>query len=136
MASENLRILLLRPEVHLSAFLRAHLRYLPARVARQVVVALGMVEDGVQLVVDGSEVGGRVRLPVGVLVVDKLVLPADDVDGLDLGHPHLPEEGDDLVLDHVLLGQPGVLPDSRPNLGGVHVDEVREEHVHGAVVNR
>ncbi len=130
------QILLLRPEVHLSAFLRAHLRYLPARVARQVVVALGMVEDGVQLVVDGSEVGGRVRLPVGVLVVDKLVLPADDVDGLDLGHPHLPEEGDDLVLDHVLLGQPGVLPDSRPNLGGVHVDEVREEHVHGAVVNR
>lgn len=41
-----------------------------------------------------------------------------------------------LVLDHVLLGQPGVLPDSRPDLGGVHVDEVREEHVHGAVVNR
>ena len=41
------QILLLRPEVHLSAFLRAHLRYLPARVARQVVVALGMVEDGV-----------------------------------------------------------------------------------------
>lgn len=41
------QILLLRPEVHLSAFLRAHLRYLPAQVARQVVVALGMVEDGI-----------------------------------------------------------------------------------------
>ncbi len=41
------QILLLRPEVHLSAFLRAHLRYLPAGVARQVVVALGMVEDGI-----------------------------------------------------------------------------------------
>lgn len=41
------QILLLRPEVHLSAFLRPHLRYLPARVARQVVVAFGMVEDGI-----------------------------------------------------------------------------------------
>lgn len=69
-------------------------------------------------------------------MVDKLVLPADDVDGLDLGHPHLPEEGDDLVLDHVFLGQPGVLPDSRLDLGGVHVDEVRKEHIHGPIVDR
>lgn len=68
-------------------------------------------------------------------MVDKLVLPADDVDGLDLGHPHFPEEGNDLVLDHVLLGQPGVLPDSRLDLGGVYVDEVREEHVHGPVMD-
>lgn len=94
-----------------------------------------MVEDGIQLVIDGSEIRGRVRLPVGVPVVDKLVLPTNDINRLDLGHPHLPEEGNNLVFDHVLLGQPGVIPDSRLDLGSVHVDEVREEHVHGAVMD-
>ena len=94
-----------------------------------------MVKDGVQLVVDGPEVRGRVRLAIGVLVVDEQVLPANDVDGLDLRHPHLPEERDDLVLDHVFLGQPGVLPDSGLNLGGIYVDEVGKGHVHGPVMD-
>lgn len=132
----ELQVLLLGPEHHLSSLGGAHAGSLRGGAAGEVVVAHSVVEYGAQLVVDGSQIRRGIGFAVLVLVRDQLVLPAHDVDRLDLVHAYLAEERDDLVGDDVLLGYPSVFPDSRFNLGGVHLDEVPEGHVHGPQMAR
>ena len=74
------------------------------------------------------------RRYVGVPVLGKLVLPPDDVDRPHVAHAHVPEERYQLVVDDVFLGDPGVLAYARLHLGGVHLNELGERHVHGPVV--
>ena len=91
-----------------------------------------MIEYGGQLVVDGSQVGRGVRLSVLVPVLDQLVLPTNHIYRLDFVHSHVAEERSTLVVDDVLFVDPAVLPDARLDLGGIHIHEVPEGHVHGA----
>ncbi|GEM_PF-5851570 len=93
-----------------------------------------MVEDGVELVVHCAQVRRCPGLPVGVPVLGELVLPPDDVDRPHVAHAHVPEERHELVVDDVLLGDPRVLAYARLHLGGVHLDELGERHVHGPAV--
>lgn len=109
----ELEVLFLRPETHLPGFPRAYLHGLDRGVWVQPVVPRCMVEDGVELVVDGPEVGGRVRLSVRATAVNQLVLPLDDVYAADVLHPHLTEVGLYLGVYHVLLRRPGRLAQPR-----------------------
>lgn len=126
----ELQVLVLGPEAHLPGFLRADLHRPHGGVGMQPVVARRMVQDRGELVVDGAQVGGRVRLAVGPAHVDELVLPAHDVDALDVLHPHAAEEGPDLGIYHVLLGGPGGLPQARAKVVLVDEQEVGELHRH------
>ena len=63
---------------------------------------------------------------------EHLVLPLDDVDGLDVLHPLTPELGDDLVVDDVEARPERVFPKIGLDVLQVDVDEVRELHLHGA----
>lgn len=49
-------MLLLGPELHLAGLLAAHLVHLVDGVLLQVVVTLGVVGDGVELVVDAAQI--------------------------------------------------------------------------------
>ena len=128
------QVLVLGPELHLAALLRPYLVDPAHRVVGEAVVALGVVEDGVELVVHRAQVRRRPGLPVGVPVLGELVLPPDDVDRPHVAHAHVPEERHELVVDDVLLGDPRVLAYARLHLGGVHLDELGERHVHGPAV--
>ena len=128
------QVLVLGPELHLAALLRAYLVDPAHWVLGEAVVALGVVEDGVELVVHRAQVRRRPGLPVGVPVLGELVLPPDDVDRPHVAHAHVPEERHELVVDDVFLGDPRVLAYARLHLGGVHLDELGERHVHGPAV--
>ena len=110
------QVLVLGPELHLAALLRAYLVDPAHRVVGEAVVALGVVEDRVELVVDRAQVRRRPGLPVGVPVLGELVLPPDDVDRPHVAHAHVPEERHELVVDDVLLGDPRVLAYARLHL--------------------
>lgn len=127
----KLQVLVLRPELHLAALGRPHPGSLGARVPGKPVVAHGVVEDGGELVVDRLQVRLRVGLAVRIAVRHEPVLPAHDVDGLDLVDAHLAEVREDLPLYHVLLRVPGVLAQSGHHARGVDVVEGREGGVHG-----
>lgn len=100
-------VLVFRPELHLLGLLGPHLHGLDRGVGVQPVVAACVVQDGGELVVDRSQVRRRVGLAV-LVRLHELVLPADDVDAMDVGELHLPEGWEGLVLDDVLLVDPGV----------------------------
>ncbi|CAB0805023.1 hypothetical protein FRC0265_00507 [Corynebacterium diphtheriae] len=100
----------------------------------QVVVALGVVENGVELVVDDPQVSGLKAVSVRPCGPREGVLPPDDVDGPNIAHAHIAEERQELALDDVLLCEPGVLADPRPHLRLVDLAEVGEGHVHGVVL--
>ena len=88
-----------------------------------------MVEDGDRLVVDRAQVGVRVRPSRPGVALQEGVLPPDRVERRDLGHYHRPEEGDELVVDDVLLGPPGVLLQLRGDVVLVQLNEVEEADV-------
>lgn len=52
----------------------------------------------------------------------------DDVSGCDVHDPHSAEKRNKLVVDHVLLAAPGGLPEPRPHVFGVDLDELLEGH--------
>ena len=77
----------------------------------QVLIALGVVEDGVELAVEDPQVRRLEDVAVGPRGPREGVLPPDDVDGPYFAHAHVAEERDEFALDDVLLGEPGVLAD-------------------------
>ena len=87
-----------------------------------------MVEDRRELVLDGPDVGLGELPAVLAPFVEELVLPVEDVPGRDVNDLHAAEERDELVVDHVLLAPPGGLPEPRPNVFGVDLDELLEGH--------
>ena len=127
-------VLVLGPELHLAGLLAAHLVHLVDGVLLQVVVALGVIEDGVELVVDDPQVSGLEAVAVWPRGPREGVLPPDDVDGPYVAHAHVAKERQELALDDALLGEPGVLADPRPHLRLVDLAEVGEGHVHGVVL--
>lgn len=128
----ELEVLLLGPELHLGCFLAAHFHGARRGVGVEPVVAGGVVEDGRKLVVHGAQVRGCVALPVVVSAVHEAVLPADDVDALDLAHATVLEVRHGLRPDQVVLVAPGVLAQARPHVGLVHLVELLERHGHRA----
>ena len=128
------QVLVLGPELHLAALLRPYFVDPAHWVVGEAVVALGMVEYSVDLVVHRAQVCRRLGFPVGVPVLGELVLPPDDVDRPHVAHAHAPEKRHQLVVDDVFLGDPRVLAYARPHLGGVHLNELGERHVHGSAV--
>ena len=88
----------------------------------------GMVENGGELVLHGPDVGLGVLLAVLVLCFEEGVLPVHDFPGRDVDDPHLAEERDELLVDHVFLAAPGSLPQPRAHVLGVDLDELFEGH--------
>ena len=125
-------VLLLAPEGHLLGLVLADPGRLGAGVGAEPVVALGVGHDSHELRVERSHVRAGVGLAVPLPSLKDPVLPGEDVLSGDVAEPFLPEERDDLVVDHVLLGVPGVLADEGPHVLAVHLDEVGEAHVEGA----
>jgi len=122
------QVLLGRPELHLLALLLADPAGLLERVGGQAVVPDGMVENRRELVLDRPDVGLGELLAVFVSFLEELVLPVDDVSGCDVHDPHSAEKRNKLVVDHVLLAAPGGLPEPRPHVFGVDLDELLEGH--------
>ena len=122
--------LVLCPEVHFTGFLLAHGAGLLAGVLLQLVVPDGVVEDGAELGVDGSQVNRGVGLPVFVLAVHQLVLPGDDLLRGDAAELQLSEVRQQLCPDDVLLVVPGIFLQAGFHVLGVVVDEAGEGHVH------
>ena len=88
----------------------------------------GMVEDGGELVLHGSDIGLGVLLAVLVLCFEEGVLPVHDIPRRDVDDPRLAEERDELLVDHVFLAAPGSLSQPRAHVLGVDLDELLEGH--------
>lgn len=126
------QILLLGSDVYAASVLGADARGFLERVGAEAVVSLGVVHDGGEGAVDRADVCLRVGLAVLLSESEDLVLPIDDVEQGYVPHALGAELRDDLAVDDVLAGGPGVLSDGRPHVLGVDVHEVCESHVHGA----
>ena len=88
-----------------------------------------MVEDGAELIVDGFEIYRRVRFAFLVLIVQKLVLPCDDLLGSDITHLELPKVRQQFGADDMLLGCPGVFLDTGLHICRVLLHEALEGHI-------
>ena len=126
-------ILFLRPELHLRALSLADLDRRRGGAPSQAVVFDGVVEDGAQLVVYGSQVGAAVRLPLVVVRPQHLVLPVHHIFGGDVAHSLGSEEWHYLRAYDVLFGEPGVELESGPHVCGVPLHERLEGHRHRPV---
>ena len=127
------KVLLLRPEPHLRALPLADLDGRGGGTLSQAVVLDGVVEDGAQLVVYGSQVGAAVRFSLVVVRAHHLVLPVHHVFGGDVAHPLGSEEWHYLRADDVLFGEPGVELEPWSHVFGVPLHECLEGHRHGPV---
>ena len=74
------------------------------------------------------DVGFGVLLAVLVPCFKEIVLPVHDVSRRDVDDPHLAEERDELLVDHMLLAAPGSLPQPGAYILGVDLDELFEGH--------
>lgn len=126
-------VLLLRPELHLRPLPLADLDGRGGGTLSQAVVLDGVVEDGAQLVVYGSQVGAAVRFSLVVVRAHHLVLPVHHVFGGDVAHPLGSEEWHYLRADDVLFGEPGVELEPWSHVFGVPLHECLEGHRHGPV---
>lgn len=102
------------------------------RIGVEPVVSLGVVHDGGECAVDRAHVRLRVGLAILLPEGEDLVLPVDDIEHGYVPHALGAEFWDDLVVDDVLAGGPGVLPDRRFHIFGVDVYEVGKPHIHGS----
>ena len=120
---------------------KLHLRPLPVadgyggldRALPQAVMPHGVVKYGACLVVERPQVRLAERLAGVVVGSEHLILPVDHVLAGDVVHAHLAEERDQLRLDDVLLGEPGVLLEPGAHVLFVALDKRLERHRHGAV---
>lgn len=115
------QVLVPSPEEHLATLRRPHLGGSHAGVLQKSVEPDNVVENGAELIVEGSDVGWGVRIPVIVQIRHKLVLPANHIDELDLVDAHIAEVREDLAINHVLLRVPGVLAQPGLHLAGIHL---------------
>ena len=78
---------------------------------------------------DGFEIYRRVRLAFLVLIVQKLVLPCDDLLGSDIAHLELSKVRQQFGADDMLLGCPGVFLDTGLHICRVLLHETLEGHI-------
>lgn len=128
----ELQVLVASPELHLHrALLRAHLPRPAHRIGLEPVVPNRMVEHRGKLVADCAQVRLRKRLPRGIAQLLDVVLPMEHVRGGDLVDPEVTQVRQDLRLDDVRLGVPGVLLEARLHISLVKLVESRHGHVQG-----
>ncbi len=125
------QVLVRRPEPHLLSLLLTDPSGFLKGVCGKSVMPYGVVEDCGELVLHRSDVGLRELLPVLVLCLQQAVLPVHDLFRCDVDDPHLAEERDELLVDHVLLAAPCGLPQPRTNVFRVDPDELLEGHARG-----
>ena len=123
-------ILRLCPEQHFLSLLRPHVPSFGGGVGTKLIEADSVVENGAELVVQGLEVGLGVGLALFVPIGQQLILPCDHVLGGDLADLPLAEVGQNLLLDDVLLCQPGVFFQPGPHVLGVKLDKGFKGHIH------
>ena len=68
-----------------------------------------MIENGTELIVQGFEIHRRIRLAALIPTFDHLILPSDNVFGLDRVHFPLGEVREQFGANDVLFGVPSVL---------------------------
>lgn len=83
--SNEMHVFIFGPKAHLAGIAAAHRSGFAARVGFEVIVALGVAEDGDELVVHGFEIGWS------VISLHHFVLPLADVWGSDLVHGFVSE---------------------------------------------
>ena len=69
-----------------------------------------MIKDSAELVADVIQIGGGIRQPCFVLLLQHLILPGQHVSRRDLRQFSLLEIGQDLACDHRFFGKPGIQP--------------------------
>lgn len=87
-----------------------------------------MVEHGGELVANRVQIGLRVFEPVVRAHGHELVLPIEDVKCCDFVYALVPQEGQDLVLDHVGLGLARSLPKAHLRVLRIDLVEFGEQH--------
>ena len=122
-------VFLLLPEIHLARFLLAHAPRERGGVLGEPVMLHGVVQHGAELVVDGLEVGLGIGLSLFVAVADHHVLPLHDVPCGDVAELLVPEIGQELLLDEVLLREPCVLLELGAYVPLVKMQILLEGHV-------
>ncbi len=123
------QILILCPELHFRPFIRPHVSGFGGGVGAQLVEANSVVEDGAELGVYGFKIGLGVGLTPFVPAGQQFVLPRNHVFGGNFVDFPLTEVGQNLLLDDVLLGQPGVLFEPGSHILGVEFHERTKGHV-------
>ena len=123
------QILLLCPEQHFPVHLLAHVSGNFSGILLQAVILHRVVEDRAELAVDRLEIGRGIGLSVLLADAHERVLPCDHVAWLDLAECPILEVGENLGVNHVVLGFPGVLTDAFALIAPVDLNEVAELHV-------
>lgn len=109
------------------ACMRANLRYEKnnlrgdvkshgGRIAFQAVMPDCVVQNGDHLIVDALQVVIGIRLLALIPEGQQLILPGDDILGVNLADDPLPEGWDQLLLNHVFLGLPSACLQARTNI--------------------
>lgn len=88
-----------------------------------------MIENSTELIVQGFEIHRRIRFAALIPTFDHLILPSDNVFGLDRIHFSLGEVREQFSANDVLLGVPGVLFQPVLHIGCVGVDKALKGHI-------
>ena len=88
-----------------------------------------VIENGTELIVQGFEIHRRIRLAALIPTFDHLILPSDNVFGLDRIHFSLGEVREQFGANDVLLGVPGVLFQPILHIGCLGVDKALKCHI-------
>ena len=88
-----------------------------------------MIENGTELIVQGFEIHRRIRFAALIPTFDHLILPSDNVFGLDRVHFPLGEIGKQLGADDMLFRVPSVLFQPVLHIGCVGVYKTFKGHI-------
>ena len=122
-------VFLLRPEKHFSCLGLSHIADLGSRVVFQPIEFHGVIENCTELIVQSFEIYRRICLAALIPTFDHLILPSDNVFGLDRVHFPLGEVGKQFGADDMLLGVPSVLFQPVLHIGCVGVDKALKGHI-------
>ena len=90
-------------------FLFTHVADLGSGVAVQFIELYRMIEDGAELIMDGLEIDGGIKVSVRVTLFEHHILPRDDIPWLDVAHSLFLEVRKNLAFDHAGLHLPCAL---------------------------
>lgn len=122
-------VFLLRPEKHFSCLGLSHIADLGGGIVFQPVEFHGVIENCTELIVQSFEIYRRICLAALIPTFDHLILPSDNVFGLDRVHFPLGEVGKQFGADDMLLGVPSVLFQPVLHIGCVGVDKALKGHI-------